>query len=254
MILEKFNRWFGKAETKKVSEERKKDLLEKFRHAAREFGRIGTKSNYKTPLHETVPKEEQLSIDLGNKKVFSLRNRIIHWIESTFTYFFPRYNLFPEVGTKERKVPKTSSKVKYFTIGEQIEHGLYVRKENKDLVLCNWKGELYDTRGEISKGRKGYVAYVITLDGRLITHGHVNPGKGVEWAYRHSTLAGGKPILCSGLMKVVDGKIEYMDNNSGHYKPEAANLYRAIKRLEGLFSKGSKDSKDAKIVCLTVIV
>ena len=45
-------------------------------------------------------------------------------------------------------------------------------------------------------------------------------------------------------MKVVNGKITYIDNNSGHYKPESANLYNAVKKLEGLFSK------DAKVVCL----
>lgn|GEM_PF-4899671 len=82
---------------------------------------------------------------------------------------------------------------------------------------------------------------MITLDGKLVTHQHINVDEG-ELACRHSTLAGGKPILCSGLMKVVDGKITYIDNNSGHYKPTSANLYNAVKKLEGLFSK------DAKIV------
>nr|WP_265014774.1 hypothetical protein [Wolbachia endosymbiont (group B) of Camptogramma bilineatum] len=84
---------------------------------------------------------------------------------------------------------------------------------------------------------------MITLDGKLVTHEHINVNKS-EWAYRHSTLAGGSPVLCSGLMKVVNGKITYIDNNSGHYKPESANLYNAVKKLEGLFSE------DAKVVCL----
>lgn len=39
-------------------------------------------------------------------------------------------------------------------------------------------------------------------------------------------------------------KITYIDNNSGHYKPESAHLYNAVKKLEGLFSQ------DAKVVCL----
>lgn len=41
-----------------------------------------------------------------------------------------------------------------------------------------------------------------------------------------------------------EGKITYIDNNSVHYKPTSANLYNAVKKLEGLFSK------DAKVVCL----
>ncbi|GFR19809.1 uncharacterized protein TNCT_303261 [Trichonephila clavata] len=230
-----------------VSKERKEYLLEKFKYAAKEFGKSGTKSN-----HKTVPKEQQLSIDLGNKKVFGIINRILHWIESKFTYFFLRYNLFPEVGVKERKIPGTNTKVKYFTPDDQIEHTkiTYKGKLYIDLMpeiegnkLKGFKDKLYDTTDKISKGEKGCVAYVITLDGKLVTHEHINVNKS-EWAYRHSTLAGGRPVLCSGLIKVVNGKITYIDNNSGHYKPESANLYNAVKKLEGLFSK------DAKVVCL----
>ncbi|XGA07960.1 MAG: hypothetical protein U0X86_000092 [Wolbachia endosymbiont of Xenopsylla cheopis] len=80
---------------------------------------------------------------------------------------------------------------------------------------------------------------VFDRDGRLVVHEHTDVGKS-EYAYRHSTLAGGKPIICSGLMKVIDGKIAYIDNNSGHYKPKEANLYNAIKKLEGLFSQDAK--------------
>lgn len=230
-----------------ISKGRKEYLLEKFKYAAKEFGKSGTKSN-----HKTVPKEQQLSIDLDNKKVFGIINKIFYWIESNFTYFFPRYNLFPEVGVKGRKIPATNTRVKYFTPGDQIEHTqiTYQGKLYTELMpemegnkLKGFKGKPYDTTDKISKGKKGCVAYVITLDGKLVTHEHINVNKS-EWAYRHSTLAGGKPILCSGLMKVVNGKITYIDNNSGHYKPESANLYNAVKKLEGLFSK------DAKVACL----
>ncbi|WP_343288738.1 hypothetical protein [Wolbachia endosymbiont of Encarsia formosa] len=160
--------------------------------------------------------------------------------------------MFPEVGVEGRKIPGTNTRVKYFTPDEQVEYTKipYKGKLYMDLMpevegnkLQGFKGKLYDTTDKISKGKKGCVAYVITLDGKLVTHEHINVNKS-EWAYRHSTLAGGKPILCSGLMKVVNGKITYIDNNSGHYKPESANLYNAVKKLEGLFSK------DAKVVCL----
>ncbi|APR99229.2 hypothetical protein ASM33_08005 [Wolbachia endosymbiont of Folsomia candida] len=211
--------------------------LEKLKYAAKQFGKAGTTSEY-----PGVPKEQQLSIDLGNRKIFGIINRILHWIESKFTYFFARYNLFPEVGTKERKVPWTNTKVKYFTPNEQAEHALYIGEENGDLKLYDSKGKLYDTTGKISKGKKGYVAYVLTLDGRLITHEHINAGK-EGYAYRHSTLAGGKPIICSGLIQVIDGKITYIDNNSGHYKPEAANVRNAVEKFKELFSE------NAKVVC-----
>ncbi|WCR58179.1 hypothetical protein [Wolbachia endosymbiont of Ctenocephalides felis wCfeJ] len=232
---------------KSVTEERKKYLIENLKHAAREFGKAGTRSD-----HSAVPKEQQLSIDLGNKKTFGIINRILYWIENKFTHLFPRYNLFPEVGVEGRKIPGTNTKVKYLTPEEQVEHTkiAYKGKLYVDLMLeiegnklKGFKGKPYDTTGKTSKGKKDCVAYVVTLDGKLITHQHINVNKS-EWAYRHSTLAGGKPVLCSGLMKVKDGKITYIDNNSGHYKPTSANLYNAVKKLEGFFSK------DAKVVCL----
>lgn len=230
-----------------VSKERKGYLLEKFKYAAKEFGKSGTKSN-----HLAVSKEQQLSIDLGNRKVFSIINKILYWIENNFTYFFPRYNLFPEVGVQGRKIPGTNARVKYFTPDDQAEHTkipykgkLYVdlMLKEEDNKLKGFKGELYNITDKISKDKKGCVAYVITLDGKLVTHEHINANEG-EWAYRHSTLAGGRPVLCSGLMKVANGKITYIDNNSGHYKPKPANLYNTVKKLEGLFSE------DVKVVCL----
>ncbi|WP_265037442.1 hypothetical protein [Wolbachia endosymbiont (group A) of Anomoia purmunda] len=221
-----------------VSKERKDYLLKKFKYAAKEFGKSGTKFN-----HKTVPKEQQLFIDLGNKKVFGIIRRILYWIESKFTYFFSRYNFFSEVGVEGRKIPGTNTRVKYFTLGEQTDQTRSANEENGELKLYDSKGKLYDTTDKISKDKKGCVAYVITLDGNLVTHEHINVNES-EWAYRHSTLAGGRPVLCSGLIKVVNGKIIYIDNNSGHYKPESANLYNAVKKLEGLFSK------DAKVVCL----
>jgi hypothetical protein len=235
----------------KVSEEHKKYLLKKFKYAAEQFGKAGTRSN-----HSKVPKEQQLSIDLGNKSTFGIVNRILYWIESKFTYFFPRYSFFTEVGTEERKIPGTNSKVKYFTLNEQIEHHkiTYNKKLYENLMpriegdkLKGFTGKLFDTSSSVSKGKRGYAAYVITLDKKLITHNHVNPGQDVKYSYRHSTLAGGKTIICSSLIQVINGKITYIDNDSGHYKPTSANLYNAVKILEELFSE------NAKVVCLGLL-
>lgn len=132
-----------------ISKERKEYLLEKFKYAAKEFGKSGTKSN-----HLAVPKEQQLSIDLDNKKVFGIINRILYWVESNFTYFFPRYNLFPEVGVEGRKIPGTSTKVKYFNSDEQYDQRKFIGEEDGELKLYNLEGKLYDTTDKISKGKK----------------------------------------------------------------------------------------------------
>ncbi|MDN5247520.1 MAG: hypothetical protein QWI36_00020 [Wolbachia endosymbiont of Tyrophagus putrescentiae] len=218
----------------KISEKKERlgYLLDKFKYASRQFGKIATKSN-----RPEIPKEQQLSIDLGNKPVFSMITKILRWLEDSLKYFFPRYNLFPEVGTGERKIPGTESKVKYFTSEKQKQNTLKV-EEGK---LYDYDGNLYDTSDKISKGKKGCVAYVITLDGRLVVHQHVNPGNS-KHSIRHSTLAGGQPVICSGLMGIKEGKITYIDNNSGHYKPTDAHLYNAVKCLKklGIYSESTK--------------
>ncbi|WP_333023620.1 hypothetical protein [Wolbachia endosymbiont of Pentidionis agamae] len=216
-------------------------LMGKWKHAAGEFGKIGTRSNI-----EGVPKEEQLSIDLDNKPAFGIIDRILRWVEHKFKYFFPRYNLFPEVGTKERKIPGSQSTVKYFTSDEQAEYTLYFDEENEDVRLYDVEGKLYNTSDEISKEKKGCVAYVMTLDKRLIVHKHINVGKD-KIAIRHSSLAGGRAVIYSGLMKIENGKITYIDNNSGHYKPKDAHLCKAVKILK---EKGNIFSEDAKVTHL----
>ncbi|WP_167896259.1 MULTISPECIES: hypothetical protein [unclassified Wolbachia] len=45
-------------------------MLEKFKYAAEEFGKDGTRFD-----HSVVPKEQQLYIDLGNKKILVLQIR-----------------------------------------------------------------------------------------------------------------------------------------------------------------------------------
>ncbi|WP_339045905.1 hypothetical protein [Candidatus Mesenet endosymbiont of Agriotes lineatus] len=95
---------------------------------------------------------------------------------------------------------------------------------------------MYDTSNEESKGIKGLVAYAVTLSGDLVTSPHIQPGKGIDFGYYHSTLLGGKPGLCFGMVEVRDGEITYIDNNSGHYKPTQENLYNAVKKLRNLFA------------------
>ncbi|RYF66733.1 MAG: hypothetical protein EOO22_20555 [Comamonadaceae bacterium] len=44
----------------------------------------------------------------------------------------------------------------------------------------------------------------------------------------HSSFLAGKEVICAGVMKIKAGKLVYLDNNSGHYKPTVQNLANAI--------------------------
>ncbi|WP_237342950.1 hypothetical protein [Wolbachia endosymbiont of Folsomia candida] len=223
----------------------KEQLMKKFQDAAKKFGEAATTSKYRP-----VPKEEQLSIDFGNKRFFKIIDKILYWIQDTFKNLFPRFGFFAEF-SEEGKIIGTDIKVKHFTPKEQAEHTAYVRvdKEDGKLKLYDFHGNLCDTTGKTSKGRADTVAYAMMLDGRLVIHEHLDVGRDeVEetgYAYRHSTLGGGKAILCSGLIEIKEGLITHIDNNSGHYKPAPANLYNAVKRLKDVFSK------DANITSLS---
>lgn len=218
----------------------KEQLRKKFKDAAKQFAKAATRSD-----HPKVPKEEQISIDLGNKGFLGAVDKILYWIQDTFKNLFPRFGFFAEFSEK-RKIIGTDVEVKHFTPEEQAEHTAYIVKKNGELRLYDFTGKLCDTSGKVSKGKENSVAYAVTLDGKLVIHEHRDVDRHIDgYAYRHSTLGGGKAILCSGLIKIKDGKITYIDNNSGHYKPVSANLYNAVKILKGVFSQ------DAQVTCLS---
>ncbi|GAA1089348.1 polymorphic toxin-type HINT domain-containing protein [Nocardiopsis composta] len=66
--------------------------------------------------------------------------------------------------------------------------------------------------------RSGNYAYVVTVDGELVigkrTAGHVS-------------LAQGRDVLAAGEFKTKGGKVVYLDNKSGHYRPYGAHAEKA---------------------------
>ena len=77
--------------------------------------------------------------------------------------------------------------------------------------------------------------YILAKDGNLhvqndlhtgTNHSHFLKGKVGEELYGY-----GKPIACGGLINVIDGKIKFISNNSGHYMPSLDQLKLAVKYL-----------------------
>jgi hypothetical protein len=64
-----------------------------------------------------------------------------------------------------------------------------------------------------------------------------NPNRGREWrSFHHSSFTSGGDILCAGMISGLNGKIVYLDNDSGHYQPTSAHLQRLVKHL---YDKGA---------------
>lgn len=107
---------------------------------------------------------------------------------------------------------------------EVVAHGgtLYFKK-NKNIVSGSFK--------------YGIAAGSATM--HLVTH---------EGDHRHSSTAKGGPVFSAGDILVNNGIVTYIDNNSGHYKPEIEffangmrHLYHAGFLLPGKFTFGFND-------------
>jgi hypothetical protein len=49
--------------------------------------------------------------------------------------------------------------------------------------------------------------------------------------FNHSSFNAGKSVTCAGMTAILNGRLLYLDNNSGHYKPTKQNLHTAVKVL-----------------------
>jgi hypothetical protein len=78
-----------------------------------------------------------------------------------------------------------------------------------------------------SVGEPKSAAYVWTKDGTLLAGEH-KPNH-----LHHSSFVGGGDIRCAGMINVKYGKVEFISNNSGHYRPSAENLKEFAKWLNG---------------------
>ena len=59
---------------------------------------------------------------------------------------------------------------------------------------------------------------------------YIGFNKRAEW-FKHSSLLGGEDALAAGRMKVDQGKVSFVANDSGHYQPEARHMVNLLQRL-----------------------
>ena len=102
------------------------------------------------------------------------------------------------------------------------------------------------TRKDTSKGGNFHgLAFVWTAQKELVADLH-NPVKDEgRHRFHHSSFTGGALVRCAGMIAAVQGKVTYLDNNSGHYNPPRDNLKRLVKHL----NKRDLFARDAKVSC-----
>lgn len=89
------------------------------------------------------------------------------------------------------------------------------------VIACNGQTP-YSTKGRT-------VMYVLDTANHLYIADGIRVGNG---SFNHSSMLAGAPVLCAGEVKVSDaGHLTYIDNNSGHYKPDTTALLGAVRFL-----------------------
>jgi len=109
-------------------------------------------------------------------------------------------------------------------------------------ALKNAKGEVADTAGMQSKMMDDGQAFVMSKDGDLYVGTHTGELNRSRKNLSHASFLGGRPAEMAGMIGINDkGKIVEIRDISGHYRPEALDMYRGIKALEktmpGVFDK-----------------
>lgn len=88
------------------------------------------------------------------------------------------------------------------------------------------------------KDANGPMTYVMDKDGNIIVGKRVNPNDGSNHA-PHPTLIGGKDpeVQCAGMLTFEGGKISKVDNQSGHFRPNAQSMDKVNAALQDLCNK-----------------
>ena len=158
-------------------------------------------------------------------------------------------NLLTRVHGKEIKQISSSE---YEDIVAMVEAGEYmgmvsqksevnfVRKTDRVSKFLAWceNGLFYKQNG-IPHTSTGHELYAMDKYGSLITMPvglffnkttRVYDGTG-DAQHNHSSLNAGGDVICAGEIEFLNGKITYISNESGHYKPKARQLQNCVNSL-----------------------
>jgi hypothetical protein len=127
----------------------------------------------------------------------------------------------------------------------------YIRKSERinNNMLLPIAGLLYKDSGRnpyTSAGSDGKDIYALDKYGNLMSvPDTAKLGGPVESEHRHSSLNAGNKVICAGYIGIQLGKITYIDNKSGHYKPAEQDLARAINIL---INEHSLDMSSTRVI------
>ena len=106
-----------------------------------------------------------------------------------------------------------------------------------EYFLRSFDGKLSSTIVLKSKNGNDLAAYAMDSHSRLYIHEHKSRVQvdGNDDFFYHSSFFNGGSGKCFGMIKIVDGKITYIDNHSGHYQPTKEHFDDIQERLKVYF-------------------
>ncbi|MBC75643.1 MAG: hypothetical protein CME64_06475 [Halobacteriovoraceae bacterium] len=156
------------------------------------------------------------------------------------------------LSAEEKKIAKLLNKKPKKLKGLQGASGNdYVTKDMKVDYHGEEDGKVFHMKVQYFSDAERENAKVFVNDGKLVTKDGVPLSQEMIGIYvmdemggiyvlpesvigriHHSTLLAGRPVAAAGHMRIVDGKITYIDNRSGHYQPSPDMLQQVIKELK----------------------
>jgi hypothetical protein len=119
---------------------------------------------------------------------------------------------------------KGKSTVKYLNDSERAKLKATVGKDGK---LYDSDGRLFDTSDSKTWDGRPKAIFVMDEYGDLYISKHQKKGE-----FHHSSILGGKPVSMAGEIDIVDGKLKYISNRSGHYQPMTKHLNQGTDYLK----------------------
>jgi hypothetical protein len=101
----------------------------------------------------------------------------------------------------------------------------------RPLVLLDTKYHYYGMdKDDMSEEEKGWAYFVMSMSSEIYMGPHFAGGQGIYPKF-HSSYMGGKAIQCGGTMRITNGVVTGVKNDSGHYKPVDESLAKVLELL-----------------------
>jgi hypothetical protein len=108
---------------------------------------------------------------------------------------------------------------------QRDKHRVHIRKGKFVARAPDNEFHPFDTTKMKSHGKYGFSAFVINTSGEISMFEHNNMAD----RYAHSSMNAQRPVMAAGEVQIINGKLTYMTDHSGHYQPNALNIYLTLK-------------------------